>query len=149
LTHGHRALDLPGIADPEPQGDPGIRRMEPPERGREEVGAGSRAGADRERARPKPAHLARRLLGGAQQCEGLARVWLYHARPRSPPYALPVTLDESDAKVRFESTQVLRDGGLADVAGPGGRGPPATVQNGEGQRHGGAHRARHGDLALG
>src|SRR5207248_5987727 len=77
--------------------------MEPPQRGRQEVGAGSRAGADREGARPKPAHLARRLLGGAQQREGLARVWLYRARRRSRPYALPVTLDEPDTKVGFES----------------------------------------------
>src|SRR5437764_7733051 len=107
--------------------------MEPPQRGRQEVGAGSRAGADRERARPKPAHLARRLLGGAQQREGLARVWLYHARRRSRPYALPVPLDESDAKVRFQSTQVLRDGGLADVAGLGGAAHPAVVQHGEEQ----------------
>src|SRR2546422_9901809 len=119
---------LPGIADLEARGNPGIRGMEPPERGRQEVGAGSRAGADREGARPKPAHLARRLLGGAQQREGLARVWLYHARRRSRPYALPVTLDESDAKARFESTQVLRDGGLAHVAGLGGAGHPAPVQ---------------------
>src|SRR5207247_5180843 len=133
LTHGHRALDLPGIADLEPQGDPGIRRMEPRQRGRQEVGAGSRAGADREGARPKPAHLARRLLGGTQQREGLARVWLYRARRRSRPYALPVTLDESDAKVRFQSTQVLGDGGLADVAGLGGAAHPAMVQDGEEQ----------------
>ena len=107
--------------------------MEPPERGWQEVGAGSRAGADREGARPKPAHLARRLLGGAQQREGLARVWLYRARRRSRPYALPVTLDESDAKVRFQSTQVLGDGGLADVAGLGGAAHPAMVQDGEEQ----------------
>src|SRR5256712_14080639 len=133
MTHRHRALDLPGIADLEPQGDPGIRRMEPPERGRQEVGAGSRAGADREGARPKPAHLARRLLGRAQQREGLARVWLYRARRRSRPDALAVTLDQSDAKVRFESTQVLGDGGLADVAGPGGAAPPALGQDREGQ----------------
>src|SRR5256712_9328283 len=118
MTHRHRALDLPGIADLEPQGDPGIRRMEPPERGRQEVGAGSRAGADREGARPKPAHLACRLLGSAQQREGLPRVWLDHARRRSRPYALPVTLDESDAKGRFESTQVLGACGLAEVAWP-------------------------------
>src|SRR5437660_7702762 len=85
LTHRHRALDLPGIADLESQGDPGIGRMEPPERGRQEVGAGSGAGADREGARSKPTHLARRLLGGAQQREGLARVWLDHARRRSRP----------------------------------------------------------------
>src|SRR2546429_6336316 len=102
--------------------------MEPPERGRQEVGAGSRAGADREGARPKPAHVARRLLGGAQQREGLARVWLYHARRRSRPHALPVTLDESDAKVRFQSTQVLGDGGLADLAGLGGAAPPPQAQ---------------------
>src|SRR2546428_5091567 len=107
--------------------------MEPPERGRQEVGAGSRAGADREGARPKPAHLARRLLGRAQQREGLARVWLYHVRRRSRPYALPVPLDESDAKVRFEPTQVLGDGGLADVAGLGGAAPPAMVPDGEEQ----------------
>src|SRR5207237_8445095 len=126
-------LDAPGIADLEPQGDPGIRRMEPPESGRQEVGAGSRAGADREGARPKPAHLAHRLLGGAQHREGLARVWLYHARRGSRPYALPVTLDESDAKVRFESTQGLGDGGLADVAGLGGATHPTMVQDGEEQ----------------
>src|SRR5438270_2287042 len=107
--------------------------MEPPERGRQEVGAGSRAGANREGARPKPAHLARRLLGGAQQREGLARVWLCRARRRSRPYTLPVTLDESDAKVRFQSTQVLGDGGLADVAGLGGAAHPAMVQDGEEQ----------------
>src|SRR5438270_9153888 len=107
--------------------------MEPPERGRQEVGAGSRAGADREGARPKPAHLARRLLGSAQQREGLPRVWLDHARGRSRPDALPVTLDESDAKVRFQSTQVLGDGGLADVAGLGGAAHPAMVQDGEEQ----------------
>src|SRR5947208_17069713 len=107
--------------------------MEPPERGWQEVGAGSRAGADRERARPKPAHLARRLLGGAQQREGLARVWLYHVRRRRRPYALPVPLDESDAKVRFEPTQVFRDSGLADVAGLGGVAHPAMVQHGEEQ----------------
>src|SRR5436309_5645625 len=133
LTPRHRALDLPGIADLEAQGDPRIRRMEPPERGRQEVGAGRRAGPDREGARPKPAHLARRLLGGAQQREGLARVWLYHARRRSRPDALPVTLDESDAKMRFESTQVLGDGGLADVAGLGGATHTAMVQDGEEQ----------------
>jgi hypothetical protein len=73
------------------------------------------------------------LLGRAQQREGLARVWLDHARRRSRPYALPVTLDESDAKVRFESTQVLGDGGLADVAGLGGAAHPAVVQHGEEQ----------------
>src|SRR5207249_3881878 len=115
------------------QGPPGIRRMEPPERGRQEVGAGSGASADREGARPKPPHLARRLLSGAQQREGLARVWLYHARRRSRACALPVTLDESDAKVRFESTQVLGDGGLADVAGLGGAAHAAMVQDGEKQ----------------
>src|SRR2546422_10018480 len=92
--------------------------MEPPERRRQEVGAGSRAGTDREGARPKPAHVARRLLGGAQQREGLPRVWLDHARRRRRPYAPPVTLDESDAKMRFESTQRLGDGWLDDVAGP-------------------------------
>src|SRR3989449_10225717 len=102
--------------------------MEPPERGRQEVGAGSRAGADREGARPKPAHVARRLLGGAQQREGLARVWLYHARRGSRPDALPVPLDESDAKVRFEATQVLGDGGPAAVAGLGGAAPPPLGQ---------------------
>src|SRR3989442_1121477 len=85
--------------------------MEPPERGRQEVGAGSRAGADREGARPKPAHVARRLLGSAQQREGLARGWLYHARRGSRPDALPVTPDESDAKVRFECAQGLGGGG--------------------------------------
>src|SRR5205823_9681107 len=133
LTHRHRALDIPGIADLEPQGDPGIRRMEPAERGRQEVGTGRRAGADREGARPKPAHLARRLLGGAQQREGLARVWLDHARRRSRPYALPVTLDESDAKVRFQSTQMLGDGGMTDVVGLGSAAHPAMVQDGEEQ----------------
>src|SRR2546430_15511245 len=107
--------------------------MEPPGRGRQEVGAGSGAGADREGARPKPTHLARRLLGGAQQREGLARVWLDHARRRSRPYALPVTLDESDAKVRFQSPQVLGDGGLADVGGLRGAGPPPLVPDGEGK----------------
>src|SRR5205823_11984238 len=60
-------------------------------------------------------------------------VWLYHARRRSRPDALPVTLDESDAKVRFESTQVLGDGGLADVASLGGAAHPALVQDGEEQ----------------
>src|SRR5207249_3453391 len=107
--------------------------MEPPERGRQEVGAGSGAGPDREGARPKPTHLARRLLGGAQQREGLARVWLDHARRRSRLYTPSVTLDESDAKVRFESTQMLGDGGLADVAGLGGAAHPAMVQDGEEQ----------------
>src|SRR5947199_9617233 len=107
--------------------------MEPPERGRQEVSAGRRAGADREGARPKPAHLPRRLLGGAQQREGLARVWLYHARRRSRPYALPVTLDESDAKVRFEPTQVRGNGRLPDVAGPGGAPHAAVAQDGEGR----------------
>src|SRR6266513_4775603 len=108
-------------------------RMKPAQDGRKQVGAGRRAGADGEGARPKPAHLARRLLGGAQQREGLARVWLYRARRRSRPDALPVTLDESDAKVRFESPQVLGDGGLADVAGLGGAAHPAMVQDGEEQ----------------
>src|SRR5207248_9328761 len=107
--------------------------MEPPERGRQEIGAGRRAGADREGARPKPEHLARRLLGGAQQREGLAGVWLYHPRRRSRPDPLPVPLDESDAKVRFEPTQVLGDSGLADVAGLGGAAYPAMVQDGEEQ----------------
>src|SRR5207249_10427257 len=107
--------------------------MEPPERGRQEVGPGSRAGAVREGARAKPARLARRLFGSAQQREGLARVWLDHARRHSRPYALTVTLDESDAKVRFESTQVLGDGGLADVAGLGGATHPAMVQDSEKQ----------------
>src|SRR5438034_6378992 len=125
--------------------------MEPPERGRQEVSAGRRAGADREGARPKPAHLARRLLGGAQQREGLARVWLYHARRRSRPYALPVTLDESDAKVRFEPTQVLGNGGLADVAGPGGAAHAAMVQDGEEQLEIGKHTSElqsHSDLVC-
>src|SRR3989441_12153320 len=115
--------------------------MEPPERGRQEVSAGRRAGADREGARPKPAPLARRLLGRAQQREGLARVWLYHVRRRSRPYALPVPLDESDAKVRFEPTQVLGDGGLADVAGLGGAAHPAMVQDGEEQLEAGHREA--------
>jgi len=65
------------------------------------------------------------LLGGAQQREGLARIWLYHARRRSRLRALPVTLDESDAEVRFQSTQVLGDGRLADVASLGGAAHPA------------------------
>jgi hypothetical protein len=73
------------------------------------------------------------LLGGAQQREGLARVWLNHTRRRSRPYALPVTLDESDAKVRFESTQVLGDGRLANVASLGGAAHPTMVQDGEEQ----------------
>src|SRR5437879_9636415 len=107
--------------------------MELPERGRQEVGAGSRAGADREAARSKPAHLARRLLGGAQQREGLPRAWLDAARRRRRQYAPPVTLDEPEAKVCFESTQVLGDGGLADVAGLGGAAHPAMVQDGEEQ----------------
>src|SRR5207248_9304704 len=107
--------------------------MERPRRGGGKVGAGRRAGADREGARPKPAHLARGLLGGAQQREGLARVWLYRARRRSRPYALPVTLDEPDTKVGFESTQVLGHGGLADVACLGSATHPAMVQDGEEQ----------------
>src|SRR5881628_1471790 len=52
---------------------------------------------------------------------------------RRRPYALPVTLDESDAKVRFQSTQVLGHGGLADVASLGGAAHPAMVQDGEEQ----------------
>src|SRR5437879_7048640 len=123
-------------------------RMKPAQDGRKQVGAGRRAGADGEGARPKPAHLARRLLGGAQQREGLARVWLYRARRRSRPYALPVTLDESDAKVRFQSTQVLGDGGLADVAGLGGAAHPAMVQDGEEQLEA-VHRERSEERRVG
>jgi len=44
-----------------------------------------------------------------------------------------VTLDEPDTKVGFESTQVLGDGGLADVACLGSATHPAMVQDGEEQ----------------
>src|SRR5947207_14196084 len=108
-------------------------RMKPAQDGRKQVGAGRRAGADGEGARPKAAHLARGLLGSAQQREGLPRVWLDHARGRSRPDALPVALDESDAEVRFQSTQVFGDRGLADVARLGGAAHPAMVQDGEEQ----------------